>query len=108
MPFNDKRSSLFAQSVNDEEKKFYNIDLRCQCYKTLSLLPTLWINMLKCLKLAWPKMQKKQLGHLGRFRLKMPFDDKCSSLFSQSISDEGKKFITLTSGVNVIKLCLSC
>ncbi len=29
-----KHSSLFGLIISDEEKKFYNIDIRCQSYKT--------------------------------------------------------------------------
>jgi hypothetical protein len=32
----DKRSSLFVYSFNTSEKKIYDIDIWCQCYKTFS------------------------------------------------------------------------
>ncbi len=30
------QSSLLRKSINDGQKKFYNIDARCQCYKTFN------------------------------------------------------------------------
>jgi hypothetical protein len=33
----DKHSSLFGLIISDEGNKFYNIDTRCQCYKTFFL-----------------------------------------------------------------------
>ncbi len=32
-----KHSSLFQRGVNAEVKSFYNVDTRCQCYKTCFL-----------------------------------------------------------------------
>ncbi len=48
----NKHSSLFALTISDKDKKFYNIDMRCQCYKTFSSLLMMKPNKLECLYLA--------------------------------------------------------
>jgi hypothetical protein len=43
----DKHSSLLRKSVNDDCKKFYSTEPRCQHYKTF--FPRHWLGELKCL-----------------------------------------------------------
>ncbi len=49
-----EHSSLFGLVISIEGKKFYNIDTRCQCYKTFFSLQTMRPNKLECLYLAIP------------------------------------------------------